>query len=241
MAAQFDAFPSLSAELRATIWSLAARDEHNGKHCDGRQIELYNHDPDTESVSVAISSPYPTLFAVCREARYEVAKTTQCKWISIFARSNSPIESDHTTGFEICINFVLDTINLRTRFATPLLRTPLTIRPTQEQRQLEALARLLDYRTIQRIERIAMDAEPPIAPYRLDFDAWWKGEGLELFCFGRLQSVTISTREKSEHCSKDYARWLEAAVRDQVHDAWAERSQMNVPRIEVLSVGGSTA
>jgi hypothetical protein len=33
-----------------------------------RRIELYNHDPATGSISVAISIPYPTLFAVSHEA-----------------------------------------------------------------------------------------------------------------------------------------------------------------------------
>lgn len=236
MSTQFESFTSLSAELRATIWRLALRQELGTENGTGRQIEFNHYHPESESISIAISCRYPTLFAVCCEARYESAKAMNCTWIPVYARYNSLTEPNQTTRFEICINFKLDTITLRDRFMAPLSQGPLVVRPTREQHQLETLACLLDYQIMKRIECVGIDAQPPPASRRLDFDAWRKGEGLEIFCPGRLRRVSIITRTRSESSSKDYSRWLEAAVKDEIHDRWAERGQVDEPRVEVLNV-----
>jgi len=235
MAARFESFTSLPAELRATIWHLAIRQEEGNEERTGRQIELYHYAPETATISVAISCPYPTLFAVCHEARYESAKAMDCRWVAVYARYNSPTERCQTTRLEICINFKMDTINIRARFIAPPLRSFLPLRPSPEQHRLEMFAQLLEYQTIQCIECITVDSQPPSPSCRLNFDAWWKGEGLEIFSYGRLRSISIMTTERSESSSRDYLRWLEAAVRDEVHDRWTERGQADEPRVEVLN------
>ncbi|KAF2633474.1 hypothetical protein BU25DRAFT_416679 [Macroventuria anomochaeta] len=231
---------AVTCQLRATIWSLSIRQEHVSKHYGDRchfdrRIEFHNHDPATDSISVTLSRPYPTLFAVCREARYEAAKLMGCTWVPVNGRYNSPTEPAHITQFEICINFKLDTINLRTRFLTPPPQGSLTVRPNPQQYRLDTLARLLDSDTLQRIERIVINAQPPASQHRLEIDAWWKGEGLEIFCPGRLKRVIVITRGDSDRASRDYSHWLEVAVRDGVHDRWTERGETNEPKVEMLN------
>lgn len=236
MPARFESFANLPAELRATIWRLAFRLEEENEEHTGRQIELYNYAPETATISVAISRPYTTLLAVCHEARYESVKAVDCKWAAVYARYNSPTERYQKTRLEICVNFKLDTINIRARFLAPPLCSLLPVRLTPEQYRLELFARLFEYQTIQCIECITVDSQPPAASCRLNFDAWWKGEGLEIFSYGRLRSISIMTTERSESSSRDYLRWLEAAVKDEVHDRWTERGQADEPRVEMLNV-----
>ncbi|KAJ4990605.1 hypothetical protein SVAN01_03836 [Stagonosporopsis vannaccii] len=236
MSTHFESFISLPAELRTTIWRFALQQEQGNGNCTGRQIELYHYHPEIGNVSIAISRPYPTVFAVSREARYESARAMNCQWAPVYPPDSSTAAQSHKIQFVVCFNFKLDTVSLRTRFLAPPLQVLLPGLPTPEQYRLEVFARLLKYETLQCIESIVIDAQPPARSCRLDLNAWWKGEGLEIFSFGRLETVTVITRERSENSSRDYPRWLEAAVRDEVHDRWAERGETYEPRVEVVSV-----
>jgi hypothetical protein len=220
MSTHFDYFTRLSAELRAMIWRLALEQEHESEHhvhsrTAGRHIELYHYDPMKDSISVAISRPYPRLFAVDREARYEAARFMDATWVPLKTSCRSPLEPTSTSRLEICISFKLDTIIIRTRFlSSNSLRDWLPVCPTLEQCRLETLAHILDHDTIQRIQSIAIDAEPPTSARRLDIDAWWEGEGMDIFCPGQLRHIMLVTKERSKGTSQDYPRWVAMAVKD---------------------------
>lgn len=109
-----------------------------------RQIQFHNYESASDSVSVPISRLYPVLFAVCREARYEVVRAMNSRWVRIHARSKEPTESSHMAEFKVCIDFKLEKVHLRTHSLAPLLQNSLAASPAPEQQRLESLARRLD-------------------------------------------------------------------------------------------------
>jgi hypothetical protein len=87
MPTTFHPFPDLTAELRSSIWKFALQNDKAHRIAQaGRAIQVFNYDPSGGTITVAISIPYPLLFTVSREARYEAAKLDGCKWMTVHAR-----------------------------------------------------------------------------------------------------------------------------------------------------------
>jgi hypothetical protein len=172
MATTFHLFPNLPAELRVRIWRIALEDDYDelkGRH---RIIELHGYNPELEKVAVAVSRRYPTLFEVDREARCEAAKAGGGEWITVSVypvlrwitqRTDMPMvvqvnarfdgrraQKDHTTSFEIYINFSQDIVFLSNRYL--FLEAPRTLISREAEPKVEIL---LDVFPNSAVEKIA--------------------------------------------------------------------------------------
>jgi hypothetical protein len=211
MATTFHAFEKLPAELRASIWDYTLQDEKAKLDTQsGRTIQLLNYDPDAGIIAVATSTSYPMLFAVDREARYEAAKLDGCEWITIHARYRGYDQVSAYDSFKVCVNFSKDLIYIPATFLKLQQRNAwVSETHTPENYHLKALARLLDAETINKIEHLSVSTAPPAkGPRYLEDCAWWRGEGLDMFCLGNLKSVHVfSIRD-------EHAKWVKMIVED---------------------------
>ncbi|KAF1833158.1 hypothetical protein BDW02DRAFT_396121 [Decorospora gaudefroyi] len=219
MATTFHAFPELPAELRAAIWEYALHNEKSKVHTTkGRAIQLLNYDPSAGTISVVTSTRYPLLFAVNREARYEAAKLDNCEWITIHARHHGYDQASTYETFQVCINFSRDLIYIPEMFLKLRQRHAWVLETkTPEHYHLEALSRLLDAKTIEKIQYLSVSTRPPPkGPRFLNDDAWWRGEGLSIFCLGRLKSVHLFSTKQG------HAAWAKLSVEDYLQYHWVE-------------------
>ena len=83
MATAFQLFSDLPAELRVRIWHIALEDDYDDLNGRERIIELHNYNPTSNTIAVAVSRRYPTLFEVNREARCEAAKAGGGEWVTV--------------------------------------------------------------------------------------------------------------------------------------------------------------
>ncbi|KAF2660887.1 hypothetical protein K491DRAFT_19682 [Lophiostoma macrostomum CBS 122681] len=121
MATTFHPFPRLSAELRLHVWHFAI--EHDVPK-GGRTIVIHSYEPSANIVSVAVSTRYPALFQVNREARYESIKQIPGEIVTIQTKTGHA-QDELQSGkmdikadkFEIFVNFEKDTFFLAERFA----------------------------------------------------------------------------------------------------------------------------
>ncbi|KAF1944432.1 hypothetical protein EJ02DRAFT_100612 [Clathrospora elynae] len=220
MAATFRPFLELPAELRGSIWAYALEDEKEAHPATQgkRTIILYNYEPSVGSISVKASGPYPTLFSVNREARYEAAKLASCDWVTVHARYCPSGEVSECSSFKLCTNFRKDTIYLPEIFLGLGQRASWTSETnTPEHYHLKTLGRLLETSAINKIEHLSVSIKPPAAgPRYLEHDAWWRGEGLEIFCLGDLQDVHLFS------IKEDHVQWAKLIVEDYLQFHWVE-------------------
>lgn len=87
MTTTFHRFPDLPAELRVRVWHVALEDDYEDLKGRNRIVELHSYNLTSNSIAVALSRRYPTLFEVNREARYEAAKAEGGEWVTVRARS----------------------------------------------------------------------------------------------------------------------------------------------------------
>jgi hypothetical protein len=231
MASTFHQFPELPAELRVGIWDLALQDEKATPDTQkGRAIQLLEYDPSAETTAVATSTRYPILFAVNREARYEVAKLEGCEWVTVHAPYNRTYGTVSYDTFKICINFTRDLIYVPEIFLEYQQRNAWTSEThNPEHYHLNTLERVLDVDTIKKIERISISTRPPLkGPRHLEDDAWWRGEGLDVFCLGNLKNVHIFSITKS------HAEWVRLQLEDYLQWHWVENGwKVERPKVTV--------
>ncbi|KAF2128973.1 hypothetical protein P153DRAFT_357454 [Dothidotthia symphoricarpi CBS 119687] len=224
MASTFHDFSRLSAELRASVWKYALDCEtHSDEPLPGRAIEFLDYDPSAGTIAVSISSPYPVLFAVNREARYESAKIQGGEWVPVHVNHASYTGTSRDNGFDICINFSIDNIELSERFLSANMRDSWSVgMPTPENYRLNVLSQILDLDKFKKIETLVISANPPGSAHRLETNAWWRGEGLGTFYPGHLKNVIVSITAQHNHKSdiQDYAVWLQSILEDELEKRW---------------------
>jgi hypothetical protein len=214
MAVAFQRFDELPAELRARIWEHSLYNEYNELDGSDRTVELYNYDR-ASSVSFAISRRYPCLFSINREARYEGAKLDGGEWTPIYLRNSEHEDYATDVALELSINFRRDTIFLSERFID-VSATLIWNRfgASVQQYRLQWLTSLLDHSTLQKIQNLQLSVCRPSEALRLKNDAWWRGEGLDLFAPGVLKTVAILTT------ADDLSLWTKGVVRDNLENIW---------------------
>jgi hypothetical protein len=219
MAITFHQFLELPAELRAGIWDFALQNEQTVLDTQkGREIQLLKYDPTAGTIAVATSRSYPLLYAVNREARYEATKLEGCQWVTIQARYHRSYGPVSYETFKICINFSKDLVYIPGLFLKLEKRnTWHSETENPEHYSLKTLARLMDAETIVKIERISVSTRPPLkGPRHLEDDAWWRGEGLDIFCLGNLKKVHLFS------INKGHAEWVRLQVEDYLQWHWVE-------------------
>jgi hypothetical protein len=229
MAANFQHFNELPAELRSRVWDYALQDEYGGIGGTGRTIKLHNFDR-ASSVSIILSCPYPFLFSVSREARQEAAKLD----------GNSSEDDDYATdiAFEIAFNFKRDTIYLPERFTN--VTADLVWQRFQipvEQYRLQWLSSLLDDDTLQKIQNLRISVSRPMMGNRAENGAWWRGEGLDSLARGGLTKITLVA---TTPCT--FGRWSKMMVETKLDEIWEvnwERKAMANVWLHIVSKDGS--
>jgi hypothetical protein len=231
MANTFHQFHELPTELRVGIWDLALQNEKATLDTQkGRAIQLLEYDPTAGTIVAAISTRYPILFAVDREARHEAAKLEGCEWVTVHASYNRTYGPINYNTFKICINFTRDVIYLPELFFVCKQRNAWTSETQNpEHYHLKILERVLDIDTIKRIERISISTRPPLkGPRHLEDDAWWRGEGLDMFCLGNLKNVHLFS------ISKSHAEWARLQLEDYLQWHWVENGwKVERPKVTV--------
>lgn len=235
MATAFPHFNELPAELRSRIWEYALHDEYGALGGSDRIIEFYDYDR-ASSVTFALSRQYPSLFFVSRETRYEAAKLDGGEWMPVYLDCNEAKDSFTDVAFEVWINFRRDTINLSERF-TNVSSTLVwhEFRISVEQYRLQWLASLLDHTTLQKIRNFRLSVSRPPVARRLENEAWWRGEGLELFAPSVLKRVTIVTNHN------DLALWTRMIILDMLGEVWGvgnEHGKLPLVGLYVFSEDG---
>jgi hypothetical protein len=238
MATTLHLFPELPAELRASIWRFALQNEK--VHCDaqaGRAIQLLNYDPSAGTIAAAVSIPYPVLFTVNREARYEAAKQNGCEWMTVHARYRGCEGTSTYPSFKICINFHRDLIYVPKSFLKLQHRNAwVGVNRTPEQYHLQTLVRLLDSEATRNVQHISVST-PVIGLYRIGdwrmYDhrvgPWWKGEGLELFHAGSLKSVHVFSMKRG------HVEWAKSQVENYLRYNWGgvDFGERNMPTVTI--------
>ena len=237
MATTFHQFQELPAELRSGIWDFALQNEKVTLDTKkGRAIQLLKYDPTAGTIAVATSTPYPILFVVNREARYEAAKLDGCKWITIHAcyhRTYGPVSYD---TFKVCINFNRDLIYIPELFLKLQQRSSwVSETKNTEHYHLKTLARILDTETINSIKNFSFSTRPPSkGPMYREDDSWWRGEGLDMFCLGKLKNVHIFSIRKG------HAEWARLQVEDYLQWHWVDNGwKTETPTVTVRYRCGS--
>jgi hypothetical protein len=225
MPTTFHPFPDLTAELRSSIWKFALQNDKAHRNAQaGRAIQLFNYDPSGDTIAVAISIPYPLLFTVSREARYEAAKLDGCKWMTVHTRYRGREGISTYPSFSICMKFSRDLIYIPRNFLKFKQRNAwLGKTETPEHFHIRTLGRLLHPESVCKIQRISVST-PPKGPYNFgDWRElyggkypWWRGEGLTLFRRGSLRSVHLFSMKRS------HLLWAKLQVENYLQHYWVE-------------------
>lgn len=187
----FPHFHELPAELRAYIWEYAFHNEYENCEKD-RIIELHTYRPCIPNISATVSRRYPTLFYINREARSESAKLDGGEWIQIWV----PVCEDevlyYREEFEVYINFSRDTVFLSHRYMD-MDQDQLwnNLRITPEEGRLQALSDNVHLQDLKKIQNLMLSVTYPPDTRRLEFKAYWQGEGLDPSTFDSLKLVTL--------------------------------------------------
>ncbi|KAI4621694.1 hypothetical protein J4E80_004064 [Alternaria sp. BMP 0032] len=126
MATAFHLFSDLPAELRVRIWHVALEDDYHDLNGRNRIIELHSYNPTSNTIAVAVSRRYPTLFEVNCEARCEAAKAgggdvyMNFSQDVLFLSSRFLVDNDDRGGPGISIPVCLE--EKKVRFLVTLLR-----------------------------------------------------------------------------------------------------------------------
>ncbi|KAF2660888.1 hypothetical protein K491DRAFT_674506 [Lophiostoma macrostomum CBS 122681] len=173
----FHLFPKLPGELRTLVWQFALE---NDSRSGERIIEFYACNPDTQTISLAISPAYPALFAVSKEARIEAMQAQGGEIVRLDSGYAAHSGEEPT---KVYINFRKDTMFISDRFhANPgyhggflrLDRFFHTLMPLGAVRKTTRLLLSISERR------------------RAEWDRW-SGEGLEYFSGSALAKVTLVT------------------------------------------------
>ena len=178
MASTFFRFAELPAELRREIWRYAHDNEHPPPTDHGRTVELYHYDRKASKIRVSLSMPYPSLFAVNREARYEAAKLGGGEWVVPRA---SYMSGDNAKPFEIYFNFTNDCFFFSARFMTPSEDWKLDLYSyVAEVDCLKSLEGLFGKVTMNCIQRLMLTSQIHYQNQRA-YEDLWNGRGLDVF------------------------------------------------------------
>jgi hypothetical protein len=213
------------------IWRLATeptRPLYILRGACGRGLMFEEYVASTATIRMNFSQPYPKLFSVNREARYEATKAPEAQWVPL------KLGQSHTTTFELCINFKTDAIYVCARFADamnyPVLRQ---LRMAPQQNQLDVLARILGDHALQQIKALILYPVKPAGEYYYEYDAWWNGEGLERIREGEDKEIALITPSGPK-----YGRWLFREILEYLEPSrLAMNPEKHIPRITVLASG----
>lgn len=224
MRTTFFLFPKLPAELRITIYGFALQDEYDLlDFCPARKIKFHEFDPSTGSISIKMSQPYPKLLAVNRETRCETAKLCKYDWMTILA---TPRRLDGTSGtprFELAINFNKDHILILKGFLAQDPHFSIWRNETDsiEHFRLKMFTQLFPPSTLNRIKQISVQVLRPPKELRIEGNARWRGQGLELFHPGALERVILVSLNETHQIAHAFVQsylerhWMENGGRIQ--------------------------
>jgi hypothetical protein len=176
MTTTFHRFPDLPAELRVRVWHVALEDDYEDLNGRNRIVKLHSYSPPSNSIAVALSRRYPTLFEVNREARYEAAKAEGGEWVTVRARSiavfqpqkthinvimiakvnaqlKSRYASKNTSSFKMYMSFSQDILFISSRFVSydDIGGLPFAYATDPENVKLQILINVLSYSIIEKV------------------------------------------------------------------------------------------
>ncbi|KAI4631230.1 hypothetical protein J4E83_002761 [Alternaria metachromatica] len=192
MATAFHLFSDLPAELRVRIWHVALEDDYHDLNGRNRIIELHSYNPTSNTIAVAVSRRYPTLFEVNCEARCEAAKAGGGEWVTVNAHCQSRCKTKYTTTFSVYMNFSQDVLFLSSRFLVdnddrggPGISIPVCL----EEKKVRFLVTLLRPSVIKKIAYLMLTADLIHGHY--------KGKLLELFT--ALKRIHFQAHHRFHH------------------------------------------
>jgi hypothetical protein len=177
MMTTFHRFPDLPAELRVRVWHVALEDDYVDLSGRNRIVELHSYNPTSNSIAVALSRRYPTLFEVNREARYEAAKAEGGEWVTVRACSiavfqpqktyvnviiivkvnaqlKSRYTSQNTSSFKMYMSFSQDILFISSRFISYediVEELHVAYASDSEKVKLQILVNILSYSVIEKV------------------------------------------------------------------------------------------
>jgi hypothetical protein len=227
----FYQFRELPAELRVEIWDIVLQNEKTTLDTQkGHATQLSKYDPTAGTIAIATLTRYPVLFEVTREARYDAAKLDGCKWFTIYSPYHGTYGPVSYDTFEVCINFSRDLIYIPELFLKLQQRNYWASESKNPEHYiLKTLARILDAETINHIRNISISTSPPSKCLKyMGDDSWWRGEGLDMFCLGRLKNVHLFSIKRG------HAEWAKLQVEDYLQWHWVDSGwKAERPRVTV--------